>query len=119
MQEYDLEINAAKLVKGQGLCKPVAEALDLQKDEEGWENKANMLEMEVLYIPTSKNSWYDDLKYYPTHESSACYLDALKRQSLRLKSSQYQMIDGVLFRQNYDNVLLKCLEEDDVDHVLT
>ena len=28
------------------------------------------------------------------------------------------MIDGVLFQQNYDNVLLICLEKDDADHVL-
>ena len=30
LQEYDLEIKLAKLVKGQGLCKLVEEALDLQ-----------------------------------------------------------------------------------------
>ena len=29
------------------------------------------------------------------------------------------MIDGVLFRQNYDKVLLRCLEKDDVEHILT
>ena len=29
------------------------------------------------------------------------------------------MIDGVLFHQNYDNVLPRCLEKDDVDQVLT
>ena len=28
------------------------------------------------------------------------------------------MIDGVLFRQNYDKVLLRCLEKDDVEHIL-
>lgn len=29
------------------------------------------------------------------------------------------MVDGILFWQNYDNVLLRCLEKDDVDHILT
>ena len=29
------------------------------------------------------------------------------------------MIDGVLFRQNYDKVLLRCLEKDDAKHILT
>ena len=28
------------------------------------------------------------------------------------------MIDGVLFWQNYDNVLLKCLEKDNIEHIL-
>ena len=35
LQEYDLEINLAKLVKGQALCKFVDEAVDPQDDEEG------------------------------------------------------------------------------------
>ena len=34
-----------------------------------------------------------------------------------MKSAQYQLIDGVLFRQNYDNLLLRCLEKDDDDKV--
>ena len=56
-----------------------------------------MLEIEVLYIFAAMNSWYNDLKYYLTHKRSPNNLDAQKRQALRLKSSQYQMIDGVLF----------------------
>ena len=28
------------------------------------------------------------------------------------------MIDGVLFHPNHDNVLLRCLEKDDSDHIL-
>ena len=37
-----------------------------------------------------------------------------QRRALRLKSALYHIIDGVLFRKNYDGVLLRCLEcEDD------
>ena len=107
LQEDDLEIRPAKLAKGQGLCKLAAEALDLQEEEEGWEKEADMLEMELLYIPASTNSWYNDLKYYLTHGSFPSHLDARKRQALRLMFAQYQMIDGILFWKNYDNVLLR------------
>ena len=87
------------MVKGQGLCKLVAEAQDPQTEqEEGWDNEVDMLQNEVLYIPASTNSWYNDLKYYLTHESSLNHLDARKKRALRLKSAQYQLIDGVLFR---------------------
>ena len=86
------------MVKGQGLCKIAAEGLDLQEEEEeGCENEADMLEREVLYIPTSTNSWYNDLKYYITHGRSPSHLDARKRRVVILKSAQYQMINGVLF----------------------
>ena len=46
-------MNIDKLVKGQGLCKLAAEALDPQEEEEGWENEVDMLEREVLYILAS------------------------------------------------------------------
>ena len=97
----------------------MVEALDPQEDEEeGWENEDDMLEREVLYIPASTNLWYNDLKYYLTHGRVRIHLDARKRRALRLKATQYQMIDWVLFQQNYDNVLVRCLEKDDVDHII-
>ena len=52
------------------------------------------------------------------HGSSRSHLDVRKRQALRLKSTQYQLINGVLFHQNYDNILLRFLGNDDVDQVL-
>ena len=55
----------------------MAEVVDLQKEEEeGWENEVDMLQREVLYIPASTNSWYNDLKYYLIHGSSPSHLDA-------------------------------------------
>ena len=65
------------MVKGQGLCKVAVEALDPQKEEEeGWECEVDMLQREVLYIPASIDSWYNDIKYYFTHGSSASHFDA-------------------------------------------
>ena len=55
-----------------------AEALDPQEDEKGWENEVDMLERELLYIPTFMNSWYNDLKYYLTHGSNPIHLYAQK-----------------------------------------
>lgn len=108
------------MVKGQGLYKLVEKALDQQKEEEElWDNEIDMLQREFLYIPTSTDSWYNDIKYYLTHGSSPSHLDARKKLALRLKFSQYQLIDGVLFQNNYENLLLRCLERDDVEHILT
>jgi hypothetical protein len=70
-------------------------------------------------MPASTNSWCDDLKYYLAHRNSPNHLDARKKRALRLKCTQYQLIDNLLFRQNYDKVLLRCLEKDDVEHKLT
>ena len=52
LQEYDLEIKLAKLVKGQELCKLAAEALDLQwEEEEGWENEFDLLKVKCYTYP--------------------------------------------------------------------
>ena len=40
------------------------------EEEEGWDNEVDLLQGEVLYMPTLTNSWYNDLKYYLTHGSS-------------------------------------------------
>jgi hypothetical protein len=36
-----------------------------------------------------------------------------------MKYSHYQLINVMLFKQNYDFVLLRCLEKSDVDKVLS
>ena len=96
------------------------EALDPQtEEEEGWDNEVNFLQSEVLYMLASTNSWYNDFKYYLTQRSSPNHLDDEKKRALKLKSSKYQLIDDVLFQQSYDKVLLRCLEKDDVVHILT
>ena len=79
IQECDIDIKRDKLVKRWGLCKLDSESLDPHYDEEGWENKEEMLEKEVPYMPASNYSWYNDLKYYLTHGSSPGHLDAQKR----------------------------------------
>ena len=41
-----------------------------------------------------------------------------QRRALRLKSASYQIIEGILFRKNYDGVLLRCLEKEDTRKVM-
>ena len=54
VQEFDLDIKPAKLVKGQGLCKLVVEAQDLINEDPGWENELALWCSEYLYIPLGK-----------------------------------------------------------------
>jgi hypothetical protein len=41
-----------------------------------------------------------------------------KEETLILKSAHYHLINGIIFRRNYDNVLLRCLEKYDAERVL-
>jgi hypothetical protein len=50
--------------------------------------------------------------------STPDYLEPKKKRALRLKSAQYQIIQGILCRKNYDGVFLRCLEKRDAEKVL-
>lgn len=45
--------------------------------------------------------------------------DARKRRALQLNSTRYQVISSILFRRNFDNVLLRCLEKEEALNVLS
>jgi hypothetical protein len=45
-------------------------------------------------------------------------LDFKKKCTLRIKVTQYQLINNVLFKKNYDLMLLRCLEKNEADKVL-
>ena len=51
-------------------------------------------------------------RLFPEHWNSK------QRRALRLKSTSYQIINGVLFRKNYDGVFLRCLEREDATKVV-
>jgi hypothetical protein len=118
LQEYNLEIKPTKIVRGQGLCKLAANLEGAQvSSQEGWENELEVSN-EVQYVLAPTFSWYNDIKYYLNHCIAPQYLEPNKKKALRLKSIKYHLIDGVLFKKNYDNVFLRCLEKPDVDKVL-
>jgi hypothetical protein len=117
LQEYDLEIKPAKIVRGQGLCKLLTETIDTTS-----ENADKVKDTEdiqhVCVTPDIPDSQYSDLVYYLTHGTTPSHLDFKKKRALRIKSTQYQLINNVLFRKNYDSMLLRCLEKQEADKVL-
>jgi hypothetical protein len=89
LQEYDLEIKPVKIVKGQGLCKLVAEFPCVESHEDALYQDSELFEKEVCYIPVGSDPWFYEMKYYLTHGSAPHYLDPKKKRALRLKSAQY------------------------------
>ena len=56
-------------------------------------------------------SQYVDLKFYLKNGYAPMHLNYKTKRALRLKSKQYELVNDVLFRKNYDSVLLSCLEK--------
>eukprot|EP00253_Pinus_taeda_P014792 PITA_14792 len=63
-------------------------------------------------------SLYADTIYYLKNGYAPAHLDHTKKRALRLKDKQYQLINDVLFKRNYDSVLFRCLEKTEAEKVL-
>ena len=62
LQEYDLEFKPATIIKGQGVCKLIAEGWTNEDDD--WENEAELHMIDICPIFTALESWYIDLVHY-------------------------------------------------------
>jgi len=62
-------------------------------------------------------SLYADIIYYLKNRHAPSHVDHTKKRALRLKAKQYQLINDIVFRTNYDFVLLICLEKSEVEKV--
>ena len=87
-------------------------------EENDWENEAEVHMIDMCAIFTAPESWYRDLIHYLQQGYLSEHWSSKQRRALRLKSASYQVIDGVLFRNNYDGVLIRCLEHEDVAKVV-
>ena len=107
LQEYDLEIKPLKIVRGQGLCKLAAWSADSSESDLHFFSKPSLFEREFFPISTAPDSWYDDIKFFLLHGNAPEHLDPCNKRDLRLISAPYQLIDNILFRKNFEGVLLR------------
>jgi len=73
---------------------------------------------EVLYLPPGQDSWYVDISYFLHHGTCPKNINRRERRTVRIKSTQYCLINYVIFWLNCDGVLRRCLEQDDSKKVL-
>ena len=72
-----------------------------------------------MEIADTPKSWYSNLKYYLSTGNVLAGLDTQKHRAVHLKSARYQLVSRVLLRINFDNVLLRCLEKEESQKVLS
>eukprot|EP00253_Pinus_taeda_P011751 PITA_11751 len=113
LQEYDLEIKPTKIVRGQGFCRLLEGASNILESGD----TDHIEEINQISITNSK-SQYADLIFYLKNGHETPNISYKKKQAIRLKGKNFIIIDDVLFRQNYDSVLLRCLEKPEAQKVL-
>jgi hypothetical protein len=101
------------------MCKLATNSEGGANSEEKLYEEGTMVEEQICYVPVTSDSWHYEMKYYLMHGHAPHYLEPRKWKALGLKSSKYQLVEKIIFRRNYDDVLLRCLEKDDADRVLS
>jgi hypothetical protein len=105
-------------VRGQGLCKLVADSAAGQQEESDTSNLGQHNQNAICCTQNYVSPWYDDIRFCLEHGSASHHLDPTKRRVLRLKSASFHLVNGILFHQNFDGVLMRCLEKDEAEKVL-
>ena len=70
-----------------------------KNEEHAWEHEVELHIMEVCPLFTDPESWYRDLVHYLQAGMLPEHWNSKQRRALRLKSSSYQIIEGILFRK--------------------
>jgi hypothetical protein len=107
IQEYDLEIKPAKLIKGR-LTKMLTEgnekALGMICQNDNPEFFPNTLRLEQV-------EWYADIIFYLKNLTCPSHLVGHKKRALRLKTSKYVLTKDGLDCRNIDGIILRCVDE--------
>eukprot|EP00253_Pinus_taeda_P011268 PITA_11268 len=113
LQQYDLDIRPAKIVRGQGFCRILAGASNIPKSNDtGPTEEINQISA------TDSESQYADLIFYLKNGRAPPHLSYKSKRAIRLKAKNFSLIDDVLFKKNYDSILLRCLEKNEAQKVL-
>src|ERR1700733_11766157 len=113
LQEYDLDIRPAKIVRGQGFCRILAGAHNIpESSDTGSTEEINQISI------TDSESQYTDLIFYLKNGHAPPHLSYKSKRAIRLKAKNFSLVDNVLFKKNYDSILLRCLEKSEAQKVL-
>ncbi|XP_057866026.2 uncharacterized protein LOC131073577 [Cryptomeria japonica] len=88
IQEFNLDIKPTILVRGQGLCKLIAES------------KSEVIEeLTLVLFVRLQDSWFADVVYYLTYGDCPMHLSLREKWSVILKASKYVIFNDVLYKR--------------------
>ena len=113
IQEFNVDIQVTKLVRGQGLAKLMAET-NLEA------NQINQLDV----YPRDEScdmddcGWYQGVIYYLRNLRTPPELTESQKRSLKLQAIKYIIIRGKLYWKSFDGILLTCVDNKHAEKVL-
>ncbi|XP_059066677.1 uncharacterized protein LOC131857908 [Cryptomeria japonica] len=100
IQEYDLDTHPTKMVKGQGLCKLIADT-GVEIDEG----------LPLTLFVGLQDTWFSNVAYYLTYGSFLGHLSTKEQRNLKLKAAKYVILQDVLYKKGLDGTYLRCVDK--------
>jgi hypothetical protein len=125
IMEFDLEIKATKLVKGQGLAKLLVEsnckALRVNFMNINSKNQQTEIVDKDAHVNLNLEecTWYKDIIYFLEKLCPPDDLEKNKVRSLKFKAIKYCLIDQVLYWKDPIGVMLRCLDPQEAERDIT
>lgn len=104
IQEFKIDLQITKLVRGQGLAKLMAKS-NLEA------TRVNQVELEDVQISIERCPWYANIVYYLKYMKCTDRLNDSQKITLKFQTSRYVLLNGDLYWENRDGILLLCLDE--------
>jgi hypothetical protein len=124
--EFDVEIKPAKLVKGQGLAKLLAEEncklleinlVSVNEDNVQYSEDKISEEMQVsAHLANCK--WYSHIIHFLQTLSVPSYLTKTQGRALKLKAMNFCINGNLLFWKNPIGLLLRCINQEEATKVM-
>ena len=113
LQEFNLEIQSMRLVRGQGLSKMIVDNQDGNKKEFKFDDETNddQKKMVVSQVDINQgvvtNVWYQDIVYYLLQDQCPSWMNSLQCREIKMKCESYMLQDNKLYKRNYEGIYLK------------
>ena len=115
--EFDIEIRPTKLIKGQGLAKLMSETNFQALDINQLDNETELATPKIN-VAFEQSPWYSDICYVLQNLCAPRVLSRTKCRFLKMKASRFCVMDGNLFWNNHEDILLNCLIENETDNIM-
>lgn len=113
IQEFNIDIQITKLVRGQRLAKLMVE-VNLDANQINLEDDCKR----SYIFDIQCCDWYKDVVYYSQRMQCLEGLTENEKRTLKLHAIKYVIIRGKLWWRNLEGVLLKCVDETKASELL-
>lgn len=97
--EYDIDVRPTKIICSKGLYKYIAQEFEPR------ETKMAIEEVMMVTFEPSKTCWMEAQKHFMKMRSFPKGLPPEKKRFYRLQNIGFHLVDGVLFKRNFDGIL--------------